>query len=54
MELSELKAVMAASLLGGTIIREKGRVTVPDEVEIETAVKVAQEIWEEVLKQERD
>jgi hypothetical protein len=49
MELNELKALMAASLLGG-----KTQTVQHDPLAIRLAVKAAQLIWLEVLKQERE
>lgn len=55
MELNELKALMAASLLGSTVERTRvAHVRVPDPDSIEAAVRTAQEIWEETLKQDRE
>lgn len=53
MQLIELKALMAASLLGGSVSRPTAA-SVPHRVAIEAAVKTAQEIWEETLKQDRE
>ena len=54
MELNDLKALMAASLVGGNIEEKSlGHVRVPSRGEIEAAVATAQEIWEEVLRQDR-
>ena len=51
MELNELKAIMAASLLGGWTGEFPRSLRSQD---IEIAVKAAQKIWEEVLRQERE
>ena len=51
MNLNELKAIMAASLLGGSIGEFS---TIPRAKDIEIAIQIAQKIWEEVLKQERE
>jgi hypothetical protein len=49
MELNKVKALMAASLLGGIVATDWREI---EPKEIEEAVKTAQAIWEEVLKQE--
>ena len=51
MELNELKALMAASLLGGSVGEFA---TSPKDKDIEKAVQIAQKIWAETLKQERE
>jgi hypothetical protein len=58
MELSELKALMAASLLAGSVKVVPGgnalatAVEIPNLFAIEAAVGRAQDIWEEVIRQE--
>jgi hypothetical protein len=58
MELSELKTLVAASLLGGSVTRvRQGRgmeVVGPSPAVITKAVQMAGDIWEEVLRQERE
>lgn len=51
MKLNELKALMAASLLGGAIASIPHRCHVEDR-EIAAAVRIAGKIWKEVLEQE--
>ena len=47
MELSDLKFLAAASLLAGSCLHDRR----PSAEEIAEAVRKAQEIWEEVLRQ---
>jgi hypothetical protein len=60
MELNDLKALIAATLLGGsvrTVSHDGGRtssVISPTAIEITTAVQAAQRIWNEVIKQDRE
>lgn len=60
MELKDLKFLAAANLLGGSISEYSsngGRthsVNTPSKSEIEAAVRTSQQIWEEVLKQDRE
>jgi hypothetical protein len=58
MDLNELKFLGAASLLAGSVrpCLSSGResTAIPDSAEIQAAVRSAQEIWEEVLKQDRE
>jgi hypothetical protein len=55
----KLKAAMAASLLGGSVeerSRDGGRTTYtsrPSSAAISWAVKTAQEIWDETVRQEQ-
>lgn len=53
MTLEESKAIMAASLLSGSVKHGHSmqRVQVPTQMEIEAAVKTSEEIWLEVLRQ---
>jgi hypothetical protein len=57
MELNEMKALMAASLLGGAIGSFPDTMLTIRNVqdsEITAAVQIAQKIWEEVRRQERE
>jgi len=48
MELNDLKAIMAATLLSGSVKLEANRtLRGPTEIEIQTAVRHAESIWEE-------
>jgi hypothetical protein len=53
MELTELKALMAASLLSVVSVDEANNPAEEARKAIATSVKLAQEIWEEVLRQEQ-
>lgn len=57
MELHELKLLAAASLLAGEVQAasfEKSGCSAPTQKQIELAVKVAGDIWDEVLRQDRE
>lgn len=57
MELVELKFLAAASLLGGSVHRSgllDSTIRSPSQIEIEVAVKKAQRIWDEVLRQDQE
>lgn len=54
MELMDLKAVIAAALLGGTVRTIGADTAIPTETQIKAAVKTAQEIWDEVLRQDAE
>jgi hypothetical protein len=56
MELNDLKALMAACLLGGSVTHGftiSDYADRPTSIAIAAAVKTAQEIWNETLKQDR-
>jgi hypothetical protein len=52
MELETLKAQMAASIIGGVVASDSTKPI--EDREIAAAVRIAQRIWEEVLRQERE
>lgn len=56
LELNELKALMAASVVGGRLsgITYGLRISEVTPLMVEQAVSLSQKIWEEVLKQERE
>lgn len=57
MDLNELKTLAAASLLAGSVTHRVSDHVVlcyPSKDQIKLAVKVSQDLWEEVLRQDRE
>ena len=54
MDLNELKALMAASIVAGRMSGIKLKISEVKDGMITEAVKLTQKIWEEVLRQERE
>lgn len=55
MELNELIALMASSLLAGSVNSQgahQGQIFVPTREQMRAAVHTSKELWDEVLKQE--